>query len=458
MPVERETSSWTSHPCSGPARLARTVWLLLALWPAAAMAQSTSVNGQIAYVALGPSTIPFGSPTQSDIWVMDADGSNPVNLTDTTEVDELSPAWSADGRRIAYISDPFTGTLMIMNADGTGKAVVTTGASSPTWSPGGTQIAFVRSRDGLPVEIVVRDLQTGDEREVSGPVDFGGVLIDVAEMEPTWSPDGGKIAYTAVVPESYVDVVTGEPVEGAQYEIVTVNIDGTGRQVVSAGDPGSIRATYLEEDRYPAWSPDGSRLIFMSQAQVPSCCGPWQVWMVNRDGTNAANLTNDDTVNDMFPTWSPDGALVLFTRAEGSGWNLYTMPAPAAQGAPASSARLVAAAAATVTPLTSDGNAQNGVWGRDPGTDPPASFQLSVTLDRTFGSGGWVISKPAGIFCGRDCTQTFPAGTPVTLTAWPRPNSVFTGWSGACTGTARTCTISMQDVRTVRATFRRRPR
>jgi hypothetical protein len=232
-----------------------TAWL--ALTAAGADAQ-TAVNGQIAYVASGPSTIPFGSTTQTDIWVMNADGTNPRNLTNTSDIDEFTPAWSPDGTRIAFISDAFTQTLTIMAADGSNPTPVATGATFPTWNPAGTEIAYVRGRDGLPVNIVIRTLATGVEREITGPVDFGnGVFIDVDEMEPSWSPTGDRIAFTSVRPEVMVNLLTGELEVAAQYEIVTVNIDGTGEQVVSRGDPGSDRANYLDEDRSPSWSPDG---------------------------------------------------------------------------------------------------------------------------------------------------------------------------------------------------------
>ena len=178
----------------------------------------TAVNGQIAYLASGPSTVPFGSPTQTDIWVMNADGSNPRNLTNTSDVDEFTPAWSADGTRIAYVSDAFTQTLMIMGADGTNPTPIATGATFPTWNPAGTEVAYVRGRDGLPVNIVIRTLATGAEREITGPVDFGnGVFIDVDEMEPSWSPTGDRIAFTSVRPEMMVNPITGELEVAAQY-------------------------------------------------------------------------------------------------------------------------------------------------------------------------------------------------------------------------------------------------
>ena len=81
---------------------------------------------------------------------------------------------------------------------------------------------------------------------------------------------------------------------------------------------------------------------------------------------------------------------------------------------------------------------------------PPATAQLTVTDS---GSGtGTVTSAPAGISCGSTCSASFPVGTSVTLTASPGSNSVFAGWTGACTGTG-TCTISLASQTSVTATF-----
>jgi cysteine-rich repeat protein len=78
-------------------------------------------------------------------------------------------------------------------------------------------------------------------------------------------------------------------------------------------------------------------------------------------------------------------------------------------------------------------------------------FALSVALAGT--GAGSVASGPAGITCGADCTELFPTGTSVTLTATAGASSVFTGWSGAgCSGTG-TCVVAMTAARNVVATF-----
>jgi hypothetical protein len=82
---------------------------------------------------------------------------------------------------------------------------------------------------------------------------------------------------------------------------------------------------------------------------------------------------------------------------------------------------------------------------------PPGNQTLTVSKSGT-GSGP-VTSNPAGITCGSTCSANFAQGTSVTLTATPNSGSVFTGWSGACTGTASTCTVSMTQARNVTASY-----
>ncbi len=80
-----------------------------------------------------------------------------------------------------------------------------------------------------------------------------------------------------------------------------------------------------------------------------------------------------------------------------------------------------------------------------------SGFALAVT--RTGSGTGTVTSSPTGIDCGPVCTAEFGPGTSVTLTAQSASGSIFSGWSGACTGTAPTCTVDMDGTRTVTASF-----
>src|SRR5437870_4029868 len=82
---------------------------------------------------------------------------------------------------------------------------------------------------------------------------------------------------------------------------------------------------------------------------------------------------------------------------------------------------------------------------------PPPGFTLTVIKAGT--GSGTVTSTPAGINCGTSCSASYPSGTIVTLTATPSTGSTFAGWSGSCTTTSTTCTVTMSGARSVTATF-----
>jgi hypothetical protein len=77
----------------------------------------------------------------------------------------------------------------------------------------------------------------------------------------------------------------------------------------------------------------------------------------------------------------------------------------------------------------------------------------SLTADKAGTGSGTVTSVPAGISCGADCTQDYDHGTEVTLSAEPAVDSIFAGWSGACTGNATDCIVDMNATKSVTAIF-----
>jgi len=83
----------------------------------------------------------------------------------------------------------------------------------------------------------------------------------------------------------------------------------------------------------------------------------------------------------------------------------------------------------------------------------PQATKALLTVNKAGTGSGTVTSVPAGIDCGSDCTENYDNGTGVTLTATPASGSTFAGWDGACTGTALECQITMDQAKSITATF-----
>jgi putative hemolysin len=136
-------------------------------------------------------------PRGGDIYVMDADGSNPRNLTNYGAGDQ-EPDWSPDGQHIAFSSNragriagqAYAMDIFVMNADGSDPRNLTESATSdtsPAWSPDGSHIAFQSDRDGGWPEIYVMAADGSNPRNLTNHESYDG--------NPAWSPDGRTIAF-----------------------------------------------------------------------------------------------------------------------------------------------------------------------------------------------------------------------------------------------------------------------
>ncbi len=221
-----------------------------------------------------PARIAFGSDRDGDldIYVMQADGTGLVQLTDHPG-DAGFPAWSPDGRRIAFGSGRDGDfDIYVMQADGTGLVQLTDHPGRdgwPAWSPDGRRIAFDSDRDGDRDIYVMQADGTGLVQLTDHP---GG------DGWPAWSPDGRRIAF-------------GSDRDG-DWDIYVMQADGTGL-VQLTDHPG--------RDGWPAWSPDGRRIAFDSDRD-----GDWDIYVMQADGTGLVQLT-DHPGDDLLPAWSPGG-------------------------------------------------------------------------------------------------------------------------------------------------------
>lgn len=145
---------------------------------------------------------------QTDIFVMNPDGSGQRNLSNTAELGEWAPSWSPDGQSILFVSD---WDIVIMSADGSNETVLTAGlpaesfSDAPAWSPDGSMIAFVLEFGDDRFELMVMDADGSNRRSL-------GSAREPGFWRPEWSPDGTMLAYAVEnrdEPELFVVGVDG---------------------------------------------------------------------------------------------------------------------------------------------------------------------------------------------------------------------------------------------------------
>lgn len=218
------------------------------------------------------------------------DGFDPVRHTHQN-VAVLSPAWSPDGRFIAYTSfaenqadvyilDTQTGVSRpFLNRPGVDQA--------PDWSPDGQWIALSSSMDGN-AEIYIRRVDGSEMRRLT----YSWAI----ETSPSWSPTGHQIAFTS-------DRL-GRP------QVFLVDIDGTNeRRLTTEGD-------YNDS---PAWSARGDLIAYVRREAEG-----FQIYVTNPQGEKNVKLTSGPGDN-MDPSWSPDGLKIAFTSNRTGRKAIYTM-------------------------------------------------------------------------------------------------------------------------------------
>jgi len=232
---------------------------------------------RIAYVTATGS----GKAQHYELVVADADGYGPQTVVGSPEP-LLSPAWSPDGRKLAYVSFEKGNSAIYLQDVATGSRQLISGGpginGAPAFSPDGTKMALTLSRTGNP-EIYVRDMATGHETQLTH-----NFAIDT---EAAWSPDGKIIYFTSD--------------RGGKPQIYKMPSTGGNPERVTLSGEYNARASV---------APDGRR-IAVAQGKG----NEYRIAVWDTESQRFTVLTPG--VLDESPSFAPNGSMVLYATREG---------------------------------------------------------------------------------------------------------------------------------------------
>jgi TolB protein len=241
---------------------------------------------------------------KEQLFTANVDGSNPAQITHDA-IDHEDPAWSLDGKRIAYVAlSGDTSRIWVMDVDGTHAAPVSPTDRKvihPRWNPDGRHLAWCTTDDLDPPRKNDSEIQQIDL--ATGRIDV--LLTGGVNTYPAFSPDGKRIAYRHFV--------------GENSEVFIANADGSQPRNIT-NNPAF--------DGWPAWSPDGKRIAFSSNRN-----SSYQIYVMNPDGSGVRLVANTEG-RATYPQWRPDGKAIYFSLCRnvdfGTGCEIMVAPMAAA--------------------------------------------------------------------------------------------------------------------------------
>jgi len=215
------------------------------------------------------------SPYLPELYIINPDGTNPIKLTEQGD-DNLS--WNPSLIRAVFDSNRNSNReIYAINLDGTGEARLTNNSSRdfyPVFSPDGLKIAFISERDGNQ-EIYIMDPDGTNQTRLTNSL--------ANEWGLAWSHDSSKIAFISE--------------RDGNQEIYIMDPDGT-NQTRLTNDPAKEYKTYV------SWSPEDSKIVFVSSVNNIGVPPPYGIYNINPDGTNLKKLTNNEVTWSRY-IWSP---------------------------------------------------------------------------------------------------------------------------------------------------------
>ena len=223
-----------------------------------------------------------------DLYLMDAGGGRAVKLTDDP-AHNVHPSFSPDGQRIVYSSfSPHAGAweLVVIDADQPTKKRIIGRGLFPVWSPTSDTIAFQRARERGSRWFSVWTVQLEDG-EATRPTEVA-VSSNAAVITPRWSPDGQKLVFCTVL-----DPEGEDPEQPTRADVWVTHADGSGRAQLTTGDAANLQ---------PSWGPDG-RIYFISDRGDPASGrasgGVENIWSVQPQGVLALSKSAADRPGQM---------------------------------------------------------------------------------------------------------------------------------------------------------------
>jgi Tol biopolymer transport system component len=261
----------------------------------------THVQARSTWPVFSPSgtSIAFGRSgpgMDPDVWTMDTEGRNPIQLTSSSSSANLIGDWLPDGRRIFFVTNR-TKQAALWTIDTITRKEEPLPFSDPDIgipriSPDATRLAYQTKMGSATINVWIADIRTGMRRQLTFDREFIGF--------PCWSPDGKSLA---------VQVSRGD-----DAQVAVLSSEG--------GDP--VQLTFDRGLSWPfSFSPDGDKIAFAGSRQ-----DRWAIWWVSRSTQKQQRLTPNVPLNAYvrYPDWSPRGDRIVYEYGETTGhlWMVRT--------------------------------------------------------------------------------------------------------------------------------------